>query len=101
MTTLEIRQGDTVQLNLNLTENGEPFVPAEEKVVFTLARFDDVLFSLEAEDGVVRIPHEKTDKLTPGTYKFDVRVYNADKTLVATPVVGKIQVTEVVNHDLL
>nr|WP_317402620.1 hypothetical protein [uncultured Gemmiger sp.] len=101
MTTLEIRQGDTVQLNLNLTENGEPFVPAEEKVVFTLARFDDVLFSLEAEDGVVRIPHEKTDKLTPGTYKFDVRVYNADKTLVATPVVGEIQVTEVVNHDLL
>lgn len=101
METLEIRQGDTVQLNLNLTENGQPFVPAAEKVVFTVGRLSEVLFSLEAEGGVVKLPHEITDKLTPGTYKFDVRVYDAAKTLVATPVVGSIRVLEVVNHDLL
>lgn len=101
METLEIRQGDTVQLKLNLTENGQPFVPAAEKVVFTVGRLSEVLFSMEAEGGVVKIPHEITNRLTPETYKFDVRVYDAAKTLVATPVVGSIRVLEVVNHDLL
>lgn len=99
--TIEVRQGDTVQLTLNLTNNGEPFVPTDEKIVFSVGRYKDLLFSLEAEDGTVKIPHEKTRDMNPGEYKFDLRVYDADKNLVATPVVGAFRVLEVVNHDLL
>ena len=101
MQTIEVRQGDTVQLTLNLTDNGQPFVPDGEKIVFSVGRYKDLLFSLEAVDGVVKIPHERTREMNPGEYKFDVRVYDADKTLVATPVVGAFRVLEVVNHDLL
>lgn len=105
MQTIEIRQGDTVQLKLNLTENGQPFVPDQEKIVFTLSRHGKALFSLTAEDGVFRIPHELTRDLKPlrgvDEYKFDVRVYDPNRNMVATPVVGVFRVLEVVNHDLL
>lgn len=101
MQTIEVRQGDTVQLNLALTENGQPFVPREERIVFSVGRYKDLLFSLEAVDNTVKIPHEKTQTLNPGEYKFDVRVYDQNKNLVATPVVGVFRVLEVVNHDLL
>ncbi len=101
MQTIEVRQGDTVQLNLALTENGQPFVPQEERIVFSVGRYKDLLFSLEAVDNTVKIPHEKTQALNPGEYKFDVRVYDQNKNLVATPVVGVFRVLEVVNHDLL
>ena len=101
MQTIEVRQGDTVQLNLALTENGQPFVPQEERIVFSVGRYKDLLFSLEAGDNTVKIPHEKTQALNPGEYKFDVRVYDQNKNLVATPVVGVFRVLEVVNHDLL
>lgn len=97
---IDIFQGDTVQLTLELTENGEPFVPAGEKIVFTVGRYKTTLFSIEAQDGVVRIPHQSTKDLSPGEYKFDVRIYDAAKTLVATPAVGILRVLEVVNRDL-
>ncbi len=100
--TLEVYRGDTMQLTIRLTNGGEPFTPTDEKVVFTVGRYKEVQFSLEADgEGVVRIPHEQTNALTPGEYKFDVRVYDGAKTLVATPVVGTLRVLEVVNHDLL
>ena len=101
MQTNYVRQGDTVQLKLALTENGQPFVPQEERIVFSVGRYKDLLFSLEAVDNTVKIPHEKTQALNPGEYKFDVRVYDQNKNLVATPVVGVFRVLEVVNHDLL
>lgn len=43
MQTIEVRQGDTVQLNLALTENGQPFVPQEERSVFSVGRYKDLL----------------------------------------------------------
>lgn len=101
MQTIEVRQGDTVQLTLALTENGRPFVPDQEKIVFSVGRYKELLFSLEAADGTVKIPHETTREMNPGEYKFDVRVYDQNKNLVATPVVGAFRVLEVVNHDLL
>lgn len=99
--TLDVRKGDTVQLNLKITNNGEPFTPDGEKIVFSVGRTSSPIFSVEAEDNVVKIPHEKTRNLASGDYKFDVRIYDANKTLVATPIVGVFRVLEVVNVDLL
>lgn len=99
--TLEVRKGDTVQLNLIITNNGEPFVPDQEKIVFSVGRTSSPIFSVEAEDSTVKIPHSMTKDLPAGEYKFDVRVYDAAKNLVATPVVGVFRVMEVVNVDLL
>lgn len=99
--TLDVRKGDTVQLNLKITNNGEPFSPDGEKIVFSVGRTSSPIFSIEAVDGVVKIPHDKTKGLASGDYKFDVRIYDADKSLVATPIVGVFRVLEVVNVDLL
>lgn len=101
MNTIDVRRGDTVQLELTLTNNGEPFVPESEKVVFSVGGVGGCLFSLEAENMVVKIPHEQTKKLRPGDYKFDVRVYDVGKNLVATPIFGTFRVLEVVNNDLV
>lgn len=101
MTVIEARKGDTIQLNLQITNNGEPFVPTDEKIVFSIGQFGSRVFSIEAESNVVKIPHEKTKRLAPGDYKFDIRIYDANKSLVATPIVGVFRVLEVVNNDLL
>lgn len=101
MTTIEVYKGDTVQINLQITNNGEPFVPQNgEQIVFSVGRLGQVSFSIAAENNVVKIPHDKTDALQVGVYKFDVRIYDAAKTLVATPVVGAFRVLGVVNDDL-
>lgn len=101
MNTLEFRKGDTIQLSLSITANGEPFVPTDEKIVFSVGGPDRPLFSIQADGNIVKIPHEKTNRLVPGKeYRFDVRIYNAAKTLVATPIFGVVRVLEVVNNDL-
>lgn len=101
MNTIEIRKGDTIQLNLNITVNGEPFVPTDEKIVFSVGSQNRPLFSIPADENVVKISHEMTNKLSVGKeYQFDVRVYNASKTLVATPIFGQFKVLGVVNDDL-
>lgn len=101
MTTIDVRRGDTVQLNLTITNNGEPFVPQNgERIVFSVGRFGSKEFSIDAENSVVKIPHEKTRRLPVGEHKFDVRIYDASKQLVATPIVGVFNVLEVVNGDI-
>lgn len=101
MNTIEIRKGDTIQLNLNITANGEPFVPTTEKIVFSVGSPEKPLFSIQADGNVVKISHEKTNRLVSGKeYQFDVRIYNADKSLVATPIYGVVKVSEVVNSAL-
>lgn len=101
MQTIEMRQGDTIQLRLDLTVNGQPFVPDKEKIVFSVGRHKDLVFSLDVVDGVVKIPHEKTRDLNPADYRFDIRIYDEGKNLVATPVVGVFRILDVVNHELL
>lgn len=101
MNVIEIRRGDTIQLNLNITNNGKPFVPENEKIVFSVGRYGKILFSIEAINNVIKIPYEDTSDLEIGKYKFDIRIYNSEKTLVATPVVGEFIVSEVVNDELL
>lgn len=101
MATIEIRKGDTVQLNLDIKNDGKPFVPDGEKIVFSVGRYGEKEFSLEAENNVVLIPHSLTNELSVGVYEFDVRVYDVDKTLVATPIVGRLSVLGVVNNDLV
>lgn len=101
MTIIEVRKGDTVQINLKITNNGEPFVPQNgERIVFSVGQVGRKEFSIDAENNVVKIPHEQTNLLSLGNHKFDVRIYDAGKQLVATPIVGVFSVLEVVNGDI-
>lgn len=97
-----MHKGDTVQVQVNLTNNGEPFVPDTEQVVFAVGRTfgGNPLFSVAVVDGAANITHEMTRCIPVGKYKFDVRVYTKDKTLVATPCYGDFELLEVVNNEL-
>lgn len=101
MNVIEIRRGDTIQLNLDITNNGKPFVPENEKIVFSVGRTGKVIFYIEAKNNVINISHENTKDMPIGDYKFDIRIYDESKTLVATPVVGIFRILEVVNDELL
>lgn len=100
--TIELRKGDTIRIKITLTNNGQPFVPTNEVVVFSVGKkySNKVYFSVTAEDGMVNLTHEMTNSLSSGEYIYDVRVYNQEKTLVATPLYGDFIVKEVVNDDL-
>lgn len=98
---IKIRKGDTLRLDITLTNNGEPFEPTNEQVVFAVGKgVSSPLFTCPVVEGVAQITHEQTKSLPCGTYKFDVRVYNANKELVATPLFGDFKLLEVVNGDI-
>lgn len=98
---IEIRKGDTLRLDITLTNNGEPFIPVDEQIVFAVGNgVSSPLFTCPVVEGVAQITHEQTKSLPCRTYKFDVRVYNANKELVATPLFGDFKLLEVVNNDL-
>ena len=99
---IEIRQGDTLRLDITITNNGEPFVPTEEKIVFSVGhgRGFSPLFTCPVINGVAEITHEDTKDISPGQYYFDLRVYSADKKLVATPLYGEFNILGVVNGDI-
>ena len=40
---IEMRKGDTLRLDITLTNNGEPFIPVDEQIVFAVGNdFADV-----------------------------------------------------------
>lgn len=102
METLEIWRGDTLCLTVALTDGeGQPFVPAPgQQVVFAAGWPGEPLVTAPVQDGKATLRHEDTARLLPAEYSFDVRVYDEDKTLVATPIFGKFIVREVVNDAL-
>lgn len=97
-------QGDTMEISIEITEviNGEeqPWTPTNETVMFSVGTTNNILFQREVINGKTRIEHEDTQDIAPDTYDFDVRVYDAEYNLVATPLVGKFQIMDVVNHEL-
>lgn len=101
--TIELRKGDTAQIEVSLTtDDGQPFIPVDEVVMFSVGKkySKKVYFSVPVEDEIANLTHEMTNSLSPGEYVYDVRVYNDDKTLVATPLYGDFIVKEVANDDL-
>lgn len=102
MDILQIYRGDTLRLTVTLTDSGgKPFVPAEgQQVVFSVGWPGEVLVAVPVTEGAANLTHQDTARLLPNEYCFDVRVYNADKTLVATPIFGKFIVKEAVNDAL-
>ena len=102
MERIEIRRGDTLQLGVVLTDqNGETFTPAPgQKLMLSVGIAGSPMFTVPVVDGVAGIRHEDTKSISPGEYRFDVRLYDADKTLVATPIYGEFAVLEVVNDDI-
>lgn len=101
--TIKIRSGDTLEIGIDLIgPDGEPYTPADdESVVFAVARTleDEPFLTKEAVELVVRLTHDETKNLD-GVYVFDVRIYDTGKTVVATPVIGTIEVGGVVNDDI-
>lgn len=99
---IKIRKGDTLRLDITLTNNGEPFEPTNEQVVFAVGRGhrSPPLFICPIVDGVAQITHDQTKDLPVAKYTYDLRVYDADKRLVATPLYGEFEVLEVVNGDI-
>ena len=98
-------QGDTMEIMVDITEivNGEerPWKPTNETVMLSIGVPGNVLLQREVVDGTARIEHEDTQTMTPKKYDFDVRIYDPDYHLVATPIIGKFQLLGVVNRELL
>ena len=98
---IRIRKGDTVQIAIALQNNGEPFIPQGETVVFSVGDGKNPpLISKSAHDNAVFLTHEETNALAVGMYLYDVRVYDQSKALVATPCYGNFQILGVVNHAI-
>lgn len=99
---IEMYKGDTLRLDVTLTNNGEPFVPTDEQVVFAVGHGhgSPPLFTSPVVEGVAQITHDQTKSLSAGSYCYDLRVYDADKKLVATPLFGEFVLLEVVNGEL-
>lgn len=99
---IEMYKGDTLRLDVTLTNNGEPFVPTDEQVVFAVGygHGSPPLFTSLVVEGMAQITHDQTKGLSAGSYCYDLRVYDADKKLVATPLFGEFVLLEVVNGEL-
>lgn len=99
---LQIYRGDTLRLTVTLTDGqGQPFEPAEgQQVVFSVGWPGRPLLTVPVTDGAASLTHQDTARLPAAEYCFDVRVYDAAKTLVATPIFGQIAVKEAVNDAL-
>lgn len=91
-----------MRLDVTLTNNGEPFVPTDEQVVFAVGygHGSPPLFTSLVVEGVAQITHDQTKGISAGSYCYDLRVYDADKKLVATPLFGEFVLLEVVNGEL-
>lgn len=102
MTDIEIYKGDTVQIEITLTNNGEPFITTDENILFSVGEVigKPPLFTIPVIDGVADITHDITKKMKIGNYIYDVRVYTSDKTLVATPCIGNFRIKGVVNNEI-
>ena len=98
-------QGDTMEVTVEITEivDGEerPWTPTNETVMLSVGNPGNPIFQRPVVDGVARIEHEDTQTMMPNEYVFDVRVYDPNYNLVATPLVGIFNLLEVVNHELL
>ena len=99
---IQMYKGDTIQVGISLTNNGEPFIPTTEKIVFSVGKNigGNPIFSVESSDGIAYITHEMTKSMSPGNYKYDVRVYTENKSLVATPCYGDFELLGVVNNGI-
>lgn len=98
---ISMHKGDTLRLDVSLTNNGEPWTPTNEFIVFSVGfGYNSPAFSVPVIDGVGQITHEQTKDLPPGNYKYDLRVYNSNKELVATPLFGSFIILGVVNNDI-
>ena len=99
---IEMYKGDTLRLDVTLTNNGEPFVPTDEQVVFAVGygHGSPPLFTSLVVEGVAQITHDQTKDILAGSYCYDLRVYDADKKLVATPLFGEFILLEVVNNGI-
>ena len=97
---ISMYKGDTVAIQVSLTNNNEPWTPTTEKVVFSVGRTlgGNPVFTADVQNGVAYITNEMTKDMQPGTYKFDVRVYTENKLLVATPCYGDFELLGVVNN---
>lgn len=101
---MEIIRGDTKEISVSITKNGEPYVPLGERVVFTVKKDyddDEVLIQHDVVNSKVFITHEDTVNLDYGNYVYDVRVYRPDLSEVQTPIIGKLKITKVVNNNLV
>lgn len=103
---LKINRGDTVSIAVNLFIDNAAYTPTEgETVVFSvkekLGDSEPILLQRNVENGVLHLTHEDTKSLScDRTYHYDVRLYNADKSKVLTPIIDQLKVCEVVNCDL-
>lgn len=98
-------QGDTMEVTVEITEivDGEerPWTPTNETVMLSVGNPGNPIFKRPVEGGVVRIEHEDTQTMMPNNYKFDVRVYDPNYNLVATPIIGDFILLDVINRELL
>lgn len=101
---MEIIRGDTKEISVTITKNGEPYVPLGEKVVFTVKKdYEEdspILIQHDVVNGKVIITHNDTVNLEYGKYVYDVRVYRPDLSEVQTPIIGTLKIAKVVNNDL-
>lgn len=98
-------QGDTMEVAIEITEivDGveQPWTPTNETVMLSVGSQNNPIFFRPVINGIAFIEHEDTQNMSPGNYKFDVRVYDVEYNLVATPLAGDFVLLGVINYELL
>lgn len=101
-TTISLTRGDTLCLNINLTKDGEAYVPSEYDVItFSLKKsFKDNIYLInkkvtknDNDQIIVEILPSDTKPLSFGSYKYDMQIKD-ENNRVYTFVVGDFILTE-------
>ena len=83
-TAISLTRGDSLILNINVTQNGEPYVPQEgDSIRFALKKSisDEeplIIKQVDLENMQLTINPEDTKPLAYGTYKYDIQLTTVD-----------------------
>lgn len=100
--TISLTRGDTAYLNLDLTNNGEPYELSDYQVDLTVREgyepTDKVLFRKTVINSTqIVIEPADTNELAYGRYKYDIQI-TTDIGEIFTVVVGAFKITEEVTQ---
>lgn len=74
---IQLTRGDTAQIKLAVTQDGQPYDFEKDTVVFsvkTSTTTPQYIFQKTVKDGVILIRPEDTENLQYGSYKYDVQL---------------------------
>lgn len=101
---LTLIRGDTEQIKVMLTKNGEPYKPNDVKdgdlLTLTIRKYVELLKKqIELPNNIFELKHEDTKNLPAGELEYDIEYRKPDNSIVKTLVKGKVKIIKDVTYD--